>query len=100
MSFRPPAAAARPRSCNKKVVARKRMSLFRTPTALTVHLKRFQFAHLFGGKINRHIGYETKLDLARFMSHKQVGACVRVGCVSVRVLACGQTVAVFIVVRG
>ncbi len=58
--------------CNRKVIARKQLSILKPPTCLTIHLKRFQFANAYGGKIGKPIDFEEKLNLAPFLSHKQV----------------------------
>jgi len=39
--------------CKRKVRAEKQLTIFKAPTVLCVHLKRFQFAQQFGGKINK-----------------------------------------------
>lgn len=39
---------------------------------LVLVLVLLQFAHMFGGKINKPVQFGPKLDLAPYMSHKQV----------------------------
>jgi hypothetical protein len=56
--------------CAKKVRAEKQLSIFKAPTVLCVHLKRFQFAHTFGGKINKAIQFNERLSLEAHMSDR------------------------------
>lgn len=51
--------------CKKKVVALKQLSIFKPPAVLVVHLKRFQFAGAFGGKINK---VSSSSDNARMLT--------------------------------
>ncbi|KAI9237153.1 MAG: hypothetical protein BYD32DRAFT_382625 [Podila humilis] len=51
--------------CNTLVDARKQMTIYEAPKVLTVHLKRFTSS---GQKINQHIKFDTKLELASVMS--------------------------------
>ncbi|KAG0333062.1 Ubiquitin carboxyl-terminal hydrolase 36 [Podila humilis] len=51
--------------CNTLVDARKQMTIYEAPKILTVHLKRFTSA---GQKINQHIKFDTKLELASVIS--------------------------------
>jgi len=44
------------------------MTIYDAPKILCVHLKRFTFT---GQKINRHIAFETKLELGSFMSNNK-----------------------------
>jgi ubiquitin C-terminal hydrolase len=65
--------------CNKKVKARKRLTIYRTPPVLTIQLKRFQFVQMFGGaKINKPVLFTEKLDLAPFLAKPEVGFCFSV----------------------
>jgi ubiquitin carboxyl-terminal hydrolase 36/42 len=61
--------------CGKKVVATKRLTIFKPPAVLALHLKRFQFSGMmghtpFGGKINKQIDFAAKLDLKPYLSNK------------------------------
>ncbi|KAG0330165.1 hypothetical protein BG000_011800 [Podila horticola] len=51
--------------CKVLVDARKQMTIYEAPKVLTVHLKRFTSS---GQKINQHIKFDTKLELASVMS--------------------------------
>ncbi|KAF9166275.1 hypothetical protein DFQ26_008280 [Actinomortierella ambigua] len=51
--------------CKTLVDARKQMTIYEAPKILSVHLKRFTFT---GQKINRHVSFDTKLDLNPVMS--------------------------------
>ncbi|KAG0232197.1 hypothetical protein BGW42_008321 [Actinomortierella wolfii] len=51
--------------CKMLVDARKQMTIYEAPKILSVHLKRFTFT---GQKINRHVAFDTKLDLNPVMS--------------------------------
>ncbi|KAF9161204.1 Ubiquitin carboxyl-terminal hydrolase 36 [Mortierella sp. AD011] len=51
--------------CKILVDARKQMTIYDAPKILCVHLKRFTFT---GQKINRHVTFETKLELNSAMS--------------------------------
>ncbi|KFD55210.1 hypothetical protein M513_03851 [Trichuris suis] len=53
--------------CNKRVSARKILTIHCAPNVLTVHLKRFD--HI--GKIDRHISYSERLNLRPYMTEKQ-----------------------------
>ncbi|KAK3824548.1 MAG: hypothetical protein J3Q66DRAFT_278155 [Benniella sp.] len=54
--------------CKVLVDARKQMTIYDAPKILCIHLKRFTFT---GQKINRHIAFETKLELGSFMSNNK-----------------------------
>lgn len=58
--------------CKRKVRALKRFTLHRAPRVLTLHLKRFDYHRLMGGKVNRHIEFGTKLNVRPYMSDRQV----------------------------
>ncbi|KAF9908472.1 Ubiquitin carboxyl-terminal hydrolase 36 [Lobosporangium transversale] len=51
--------------CKTLVDARKQMTIYDAPKILCVHLKRFTYT---GQKINRHISFETNLELNSVMS--------------------------------
>ncbi|KAG9327381.1 hypothetical protein KVV02_005957 [Mortierella alpina] len=51
--------------CKVLVDARKQMTIYEAPKVLSVHLKRFTFT---GQKINRHVKFDTKLELNSVMS--------------------------------
>lgn len=51
--------------CKVLVNARKQMTIYDAPKILSVHLKRFTFT---GQKINRHVKFDTKLELNSVMS--------------------------------
>ncbi|KAF9117193.1 hypothetical protein BGX27_000042 [Mortierella sp. AM989] len=51
--------------CKTLVDARKQMTIYDAPKILCVHLKRFTFT---GQKINRHVAFETRLELNSVMS--------------------------------
>lgn len=51
--------------CKTLVDARKQMTIYDAPKVLCVHLKRFTYT---GQKINRHVAFDTKLELNSFMS--------------------------------
>ncbi|KAF9578718.1 hypothetical protein BGW38_005349, partial [Lunasporangiospora selenospora] len=51
--------------CKVLVDARKQMTIYEAPNILSVHLKRFTFT---GQKINRHVRFESKLELNSVMS--------------------------------
>ncbi|KAG0208105.1 hypothetical protein BGX28_000861 [Mortierella sp. GBA30] len=51
--------------CKVLVDARKQMTIYEAPKILSVHLKRFTFT---GQKINRHVKFDTKLELNSVMS--------------------------------
>mmetsp|Transcript_17630 Transcript_17630/g.29624 ORF Transcript_17630/g.29624 Transcript_17630/m.29624 type:complete len:592 (-) Transcript_17630:172-1947(-) len=53
--------------CKHKVRAHKRFTIDKAPNVLTINLKRFG---AFGGKIDRIVEYDSKLDLAPYMSQK------------------------------
>jgi len=48
--------------CKKLSRARKRLMVYKPPAVLTIQLKRFSFS-MYGGKINRHIGFEENLNM-------------------------------------
>jgi hypothetical protein len=50
-----------------QVNAHKRFSIEKAPNVLTIQLKRFEFG-TFGGKIDRHVQFETTLDLSSYLS--------------------------------
>ncbi|KAM6032739.1 LOW QUALITY PROTEIN: ubiquitin carboxyl-terminal hydrolase 42-like [Theristicus caerulescens] len=52
--------------CKKMVPASKRYTIHRSPTVLTISLKRF--ANLTGGKINKNVKYPEYLHLRAYMS--------------------------------
>ena len=52
----------------------KQFTVHRAPRVLTVHLKRFDYHRLMGGKVGRHIDFPTRLNLRPFMSVRQVGS--------------------------
>ncbi len=54
-----------PHRCKVLVDARKQMTIYEAPKVLSVHLKRFTFT---GQKINRHVKFDTKLELNSVMS--------------------------------
>lgn len=58
--------------CKKKVRALKQFTIHRAPKVLTVHLKRFDYHRLMGGKVSRHIEFAQKLDIRNYMSQRQV----------------------------
>ncbi|CAI8050584.1 Ubiquitin carboxyl-terminal hydrolase 36 [Geodia barretti] len=51
--------------------AQKRFTLHRLPNVLTIQLKRFDYNSLFGGKINKHVGYPAHLDMRPYMTFKK-----------------------------
>ncbi|KAF9300444.1 hypothetical protein BGZ74_007888 [Mortierella antarctica] len=51
--------------CKVLVNARKQMTIYDAPKILSIHLKRFTFT---GQKINRHVKFDTKLELNSVMS--------------------------------
>eukprot|EP00117_Sycon_ciliatum_P024372 scpid68263/ scgid20466/ Ubiquitin carboxyl-terminal hydrolase 36; Deubiquitinating enzyme 36; Ubiquitin thioesterase 36; Ubiquitin-specific-processing protease 36 len=56
--------------CKSKVNAKKMLSIHRAPNVLTIQLKRFDFFHKSGGKINKKISYSPTLNLRPYMSEK------------------------------
>eukprot|EP00741_Cyanophora_paradoxa_P004565 tig00000808_g4433.t1 len=54
--------------CKNYVQARKQFLLAEAPRVLCVHLKRFEFAFMAGGKISRRIAFPELLDLAPFLT--------------------------------
>ena len=58
--------------CKKKVPALKQFTVHRAPKVLTIHLKRFDYHRLMGGKVSRHIEFSGKLNLRPYMSIRQV----------------------------
>uniref|UniRef100_A0A5S6R628 Ubiquitin carboxyl-terminal hydrolase n=1 Tax=Trichuris muris TaxID=70415 RepID=A0A5S6R628_TRIMR len=53
--------------CNRRVSARKILTIHCAPNVLTVHLKRFDHV----GKIDRYISYSERLNLRPYMTEKQ-----------------------------
>ncbi|KAJ7555176.1 hypothetical protein O6H91_05G025200 [Diphasiastrum complanatum] len=53
-------------NCKRLSTARKQMSLHQAPNVLVIQFKRFE--NIFGGKIDRHIGFEEQLQLSPYMS--------------------------------
>ncbi|KAF9434465.1 ATP-binding cassette sub- D member 4, partial [Entomortierella beljakovae] len=51
--------------CKVLVDARKQMTIYEAPKILCIHLKRFTFT---GQKINRHVNFDSKLELNSVMS--------------------------------
>ncbi|KAF9105383.1 hypothetical protein BGX29_000082 [Mortierella sp. GBA35] len=54
--------------CKVLVDAKKQMTIYDAPEVLCVHLKRFTYT---GQKINRHVRFETSLNLNPFMSNNK-----------------------------
>lgn len=54
------------------MAAHKRFSIEKAPNVLTIQLKRFEFG-TFGGKIDRHVRFETELDLSDYLSSSSKG---------------------------
>lgn len=54
--------------CRKKVVARKRFSVYKAPNVATFQLKRFDSDRIFGGKVTKFVSYPEELDLRPYMS--------------------------------
>lgn len=52
-------------SCKKLVAARKQMSVLQAPNVLVIQLKRFE--GIFGGKVDKPIGFEEVLVLSSYM---------------------------------
>ncbi|XP_067937262.1 ubiquitin carboxyl-terminal hydrolase 36-like [Watersipora subatra] len=57
--------------CQKKVRALKQFTIHRAPKVLTLHLKRFDYHRLMGGKVSRHIDFSSTLNLRPYMSHRE-----------------------------
>ncbi|EDO32736.1 predicted protein, partial [Nematostella vectensis] len=55
--------------CKKKVPAHKQVLIHRPPNILTIQLKRFDYHHMFGGKVSKEITYTEHLDLRPFMTN-------------------------------
>eukprot|EP01135_Chromosphaera_perkinsii_P004711 Nk52_evm22s294 gene=Nk52_evmTU22s294 len=53
--------------CVKKVAAEKRYNVYKAPNVLTLHLKRFDHFGGFGGKLNKFVQFEEKLDMSPYM---------------------------------
>jgi ubiquitin carboxyl-terminal hydrolase 36/42 len=57
--------------CNQKVVAKKRFTIDKAPSVLTIHLKRFSpFNPL--KKIDKKVDFQTMLNLKPFVSDSEV----------------------------
>lgn len=54
--------------CRKKVMARKKFTVYKAPNVATFQLKRFDSDRIFGGKITKHISYPDELNLRPYMS--------------------------------
>jgi len=52
--------------------AQKRFTIQKLPRVLTLQLKRFDFNSMFGGKVNKTVDYQEKLNMRPFMSNTQV----------------------------
>lgn len=58
-------------SCDDKVAARKRLTIYKAPRTLTVHLKRFSFKNGLINKIDKMITYKEQLDIRPYMTDGQ-----------------------------
>lgn len=58
-------------SCDDKVAARKRLTIYKAPRTLTVHLKRFSFQNGLINKIDKMITYKEQLDIRPYMTDGQ-----------------------------
>ncbi|GAB5585637.1 hypothetical protein Unana1_00537 [Umbelopsis nana] len=58
-------------SCDDKVAARKRLSIYKAPRTLTVHLKRFSFKNGHINKIDKMVTYKEQLDIRPYMTDGQ-----------------------------
>jgi len=56
-------------SCGKLVQAKKQLSIKKAPNVVTIQLKRFSFASMFGTKIDKHIKFTEKLNLTPYLSN-------------------------------
>jgi len=56
-------------SCGKLVQARKQLTIKKAPNVVTIQLKRFSFASMFGSKIDKHIKFTEKLNLTPYLSN-------------------------------
>ena len=57
-------------TCKRKSTATKQLTIHTLPNILVIQLKRFSFAGSLGGKISRHIAFETELDMGKFLSRR------------------------------
>ena len=56
-------------TCKRKTDADKTMSIVQLPDVLCVHLKRFNYSHMWGSKVSTEVSFPlTGLDMAPFLS--------------------------------
>lgn len=58
-------------SCDDKVTARKKLTIYKAPKTLTVHLKRFSFQDGHISKVDKMITYKEQLDIRPYMTEGQ-----------------------------
>jgi ubiquitin carboxyl-terminal hydrolase 36/42 len=58
-------------SCDDKVTARKKLTIYKAPKSLTVHLKRFSFQDGHISKVDKMITYKEQLDIRPHMTEGQ-----------------------------
>ncbi|KAG2187322.1 hypothetical protein INT44_005008 [Umbelopsis vinacea] len=60
-----------PLSCDDKVTARKKLTVYKAPKTLTIHLKRFSFQDGHISKVDKMITYKEQLDIRPHMTEGQ-----------------------------
>lgn len=57
--------------CNRRVRAKKQLTIRKAPNVLTIQLKRFAYGP-YGGKINKHVSFKETLNVSEFISDGKV----------------------------